>query len=338
MRTRPSQIELFDILYGIAARNGREEALFGGDVLLARPAFERMLIGNDFPRLYLEFPLMGTPGFDVLAGYNHVDKGAVFREGAGYGRQDMFDWFAEVCESGTSASVGFEVDSSAGRTDVAGVYLQQRRKTELVGSYLSSLGEEVRTASYHSVRERLPKGWGPSYVGLFPGRANTPMRIGGYLSPRAQARCADDPECLRGCLEQAGFASYTDEMLLRCSRLMGIAPSVDFQLDIFPDGSLGSTFGLSLSFNEVSPHESRACLESGYGSCLMGLLESWGLVDERWRHVAGIPFARRIGYEREDGGVGRLALCIALNFVKVKFTDGVAQPAKFYVMCVGKDL
>ena len=77
MRARPTQMELFDVLYDLAARNGREEALFGYDVLLARLAFERMLIGSDFPRLYLEFPLFGAPGFDVLAGYDNIEPGVL---------------------------------------------------------------------------------------------------------------------------------------------------------------------------------------------------------------------------------------------------------------------
>ena len=338
MRVQPTRTELFDILYGIAARDGREEVLFGDDILLARPAFERMLIGDCFPSVYLEFPLMGTPGFDVLAGYGRTSEGACFAPGAGYGRQDLFDWFASVCKSGESASVGFEVDTSARRIDVAGVYLQQHRQAGLVEPFLSSMGEQSRAPSYLALRERLPRGWPTSYVGLFPGRAGTPMRIGGYLSPRAQARCAGDPGELRACFESVGFSAYTSDMLRRCAQLMGIAPSVDFQFDIFPDGSLGDTFGLSLSFNEVAPREMPACMESGYGARLMRLLEDWDLVDSRWKLLADACFAQHVSYPHAERQARRLALCVLPNFAKVKFVAGVAAPAKFYLQCAAKVL
>lgn len=332
MRSMPSQLELFDILYGIAARDGREEALFGYDILLARQAFERMLIGSDFPQVYLEFPLLGTPGFDLLAGYGSLERNARFREGAGYGRQDMFDWFAQVHEARNTGGVGFEVDCSTGRIDVAGVYLQQRRHSELVAPFLASMGESGRRASYEAVSGRLALGWPASYIGLFPGRAGTPTRIGGYLSPRAQRRC-EDPGHLRACLDQVGFEAYTDDMLQKCSELMALAPAVDFQLDILSDGGLGPTFGLSLSFGNVTPRETHACMESGYGAQLMSALERWGLADERWRLIADTTYAKCIDYMRDDGGMGRLALCVRLNFAKVKFVEGIPSAAKFYLSC-----
>ncbi len=175
-------------------------------------------------------------------------------------------------------------------------------------------------------------------MGLFPGRAGTPMRIGGYLRPRVKEECAQDPAVLKSCFDKVGFTAYDGKMLSRCAELMGIVPSVDFQFDIFPDGSLGDTFGLSLSFNEVLPREAHACMESGYGARLMGLLEAWGLADERWRLLADAAFAQHIGYEREDGSIGRLALCVLFNFAKVKFVGGVAAPAKFYLTCAAEDL
>ena len=49
--------------------------------------------------------------------------------------------------------------------------------------------------------------------------------------------------------ERIGFIAFDDEMLERCSSFMRIAPAVDFQFDIMADGTLGDTFGLSLSFN-----------------------------------------------------------------------------------------
>ena len=338
MGAKPDRTGLFEALYGIAVRGGCEEALFGDSMELVRPAFERTLIGDKFPITYLEFPLLGKPGFDLQTGYCSVPRGSKFAEGAGYGRQDMIDWLIEATGEGASCAVGFEVDATTGRNDVAGVYLQYRKQVELLKPYLDSIGEGARADSYLAVRERMAEGWPPQYVGLFPGRADAPMRIGGYFRNKERLRCAEDPQHLAEGLDAAGYTWYTDDMLSKCSELMGMAPDADFQLDIYPDGSLGDTFGLSLDFTRVPLREARECFERGYGAALFGRLEEWGVADGRWRHIPDTVFARHIAYDREDGSVGRLALVITLDWAKVKFVAGVPAYSKFYLMCKAVDL
>ncbi len=335
---KPTQMEAFDTLYALAAGNGREEALFGDSIHLARPAFERTLIGSEYPTVYLEFPLLGEPGFDFLSVFSQIEIGARFAPGAGFGRQDMFDWLAEVCEKHDSVSCGLELDTSTGETERAGVYLQQRKNTELVAPFLERIGESARIQSYLDALSRMPEGWPPSYVGLFPGRAGTPIRIGGYMSGDARTRCAKDPTHLAKCFRRIGFEAFDDDMLDRCSEFMRLAPSVDFQFDIMGDGSLGDTFGLSLSFNETKPRQAHECMESGYGAELMGVLQGWGLADDRWRLIADAAFGRHVPYKREDGSNSRLALCVLFNYAKVKFCSCKARPAKFYLALIARDL
>ena len=335
---KPSQMEAFDALYVIAADDGRGEALFGGSIGLARPAYERTLIGGRYPTAYLEFPLLGEPCFDLLSVHGYVEPGARFSSGAGFGYQGMFDWFSGVCEPGGSVSCGIELDTSTGEAERAGVYLQQHERHELVEPFLESVGEAGRAQAYLDVLARMPEGWPPAYVGLFPGREGTPMRIGGYMDARELAHCADDPAHLGDCFRRIGFSAFDEPMLRRCAEFMRLAPSVDFQFDIMPDASLGDTFGLSLSFNETKPREARVCMESGYGATVMRALQGWGLADDRWRLIAGAAFARHVGYEREDAGEGRFALCIRFNYAKVKFKACEPRPAKFYLTCAAGDV
>ena len=44
-----------------------------------------------------------------------------------------------------------------------------------------------------------------------------------------------------------------------------------------------------------------------------------------------MPFAKGIRHQDGDGHEGRLAVCVRLNYAKVKFVGGVAQAAKFYL-------
>ena len=326
---KPTQMETFDTLYALAAQNGREEALFGTSIELARPVYEKSLIGDSYPIAYLEFPLLGEPCFDLLTVHANIPEGARFAEGAGFGYQPMYDWFSSLSET-DSVSCGIELDTGSGETERAGAYMQYRKHDELIAPFLESIGESSRLDSYLAVKKRLPEGWDPAYVGLFPGRPGTPMRIGGYLSGKEVKACAQDCACLRDRLDRAGYSAYTPEMLERCRTFMELAPSIDYQFDIMADGSLGPTFGLSLSFNETKPRDARECMENGYGARIMEQLETWGLADDRWKLIADAAFARHIPVENEDGSEERFALCVLFNYAKVKFTDGVASPAKFY--------
>lgn len=335
---KPTQMESFDAMYQIAARDGRDEALFGSSIELARTFYERTLIGEGYPCAYLEFPLLGEPCFDILSVHRSVESGARFAEGSGYGLQGMFDWFSGVSSPGDFVSCGIEMDTSTGETERAGVYLQQRRRTELVEPFLASIGESGRAQGYLDVLARMPTGFPPSYVGLFPGRPGTPMRIGGYMNKLTLRCCADDPAELGEYFRRIGFAAFDDEMLERCSQFMRLAPSADFQFDIMADGSLSDTFGLSLSFNETKPRKARECMERGYGAQLMGLLQDWHLADERWKLIADAAFARHVGFTRDDGSEGRLALCVLFNYAKVKFTACEPRPAKFYLILSSGEL
>lgn len=107
----------------------------------------------------------------------------------------------------------------------------------------------------------------------------------GYLA------CAEDPALLAAQFDRIGFSAYDGEMLSRCSVFLSHAPSVDFQFDVMPDGTLGDVFGLSLLFNEAKPREARVCMEGGYGGQICRTLQEWRLADERWRLIAGAAFA-----------------------------------------------
>ena len=337
---KPTQIAAFCALYSIAAADGRGEALFGDSFDQATDFYRRTLIGDGYPIAHLEFPLLGEPCLDLLSVHASVAPEAKFAPGAGYGHQAMFDWFAEASsgELADDVSVGLELDLSAGQTQTVGVYLQQRQHTQLVAPFLNSIGEAARAQSYLDVLGLMPEGWPPSYVGLFPGREGTPLRIGGYMGRAEHAHCATDPAYLGEQFRQIGFTAFDDDMLDRCAEFMRLAPSIDFQFDIMPDGSLGDTFGLSLSFNETMPREARECMSSGYGAQLMHVLQGWGLADDRWKAIAGAAFARHVGVEGEDGNEERFALCVRFNYAKVKFSSCEPRPAKFYLTCAAGEL
>ena len=332
---KPTQLETFDVLYGIIAKQGGN-ALLGDDVDVVRKAYAKTLYGDACPNIIMEFPLIGTPGLDILAIYGEIEK-SQFRDGAGYGYDDMFHWFSSL-PTHHPCSMGLELDVSKGNIQQAGVYLQQRSKYEYIHPFLESCGEAHRMDGLRQVIGRMPKDMPVSYIGLFPGREGTPMRIGGYMNDSLHKRVVETPKALQETFDQLGFNAYDNDMIERCSQYMGYVDGIDFQFDIMPDGSLGDVFGLSLSFNEYPPRLTKECMEQGSGSLLMKRLMDDGLADERWKHIPGMVFGKGVPYEKDDGTFGVFVVVSKMNYAKIKFKNGVAQPAKFYLSLMGKNM
>ena len=330
MRGRPTSAELFDAIYAAMAAQGRGSELFGDAREAARLFAARSLISDMFPVWYFEFPLMGEPALDLLAIYERIPAGSRFAPGGGYGYQGAFDWFGKL-DVAQRAAMGIELDLSQGVTDQAGIYFQQRGGLTLLRAFLDVVGQERRADGYLQMQRRMPRGWPPAYVGLFPTRVGSPMRLGGYLSEPSRRRCAEMPAFLASRFDAMGFAAYDGRMIEQCATLMGLSPAVDFQFDLAPDGTLTDVFGLSLSFGRCKPREVEACFACGYGAQVMETLQGWGLADERWRLIPQATFAKGLTYEGHDGHKGKLAVCVRLNYAKVKFAGGVPQVAKFYL-------
>lgn len=334
---RPTPIDTFDILYNFCSRDGREAALFGDSAALVRPVVEKCIIGDKYPLFYVEFPLKGTPCFDVLTVHGEIPPGTKFAPGCGFGYQAMYDWFSNL-PSGHGTSCAIEMDTGGGETEHAGVYFQFRDKTELIEPFLKSVNEEARLSSYMEVFRRFPEGMPPAYIGLFPGREGSPMRIGGYMYDKLIREIAERPALLGECFDAIGFNAYDENMLECCREIFAPARGIDFQFDIYPDGSLGDVFGLSFSFNEIFPRQAEECMSSGIGAEFMTMLEKRGLADDRWKLIAGTTLGKGIPFERSDGSFGILAMVISFNSAKIKFRAGKAMSAKFYLTMCAREL
>ena len=69
----------YELLYALAARSGREKALFGTCAPGAREAFDHSSPGRAFPEIWFEIPLSGEPRFDFHAGSRRAGAQRPFR-------------------------------------------------------------------------------------------------------------------------------------------------------------------------------------------------------------------------------------------------------------------
>ena len=89
------RMKLYDIIYALAARDGREATLFGSCASTAREAFSRSLAGEAFPEIWFEIPLAGGSWFDLHSLVSHEDVAGTQPAFSGQGGvyADALAWF-----------------------------------------------------------------------------------------------------------------------------------------------------------------------------------------------------------------------------------------------------
>ena len=326
----PSFATAFEALCLQAAGNGREAVFFGDCLGRVRKEAAPFLVGEKFPSIYLEFPLLGDPFLDVTLLYNKIAPGTRIDSPAAAGAEDMLDWFAGICDGYDDIACGFELDTSKDVLPVGAVHFQPRSHTELVEPFCAAVGEPERAALYLDLYKRMPDGWKPSFFGMFRGRPGSPLRVCGYLGG-VKAACAEHPRRMVEVFDHIGFTAYDGAMIERMAELMQASPkSLDYQIDIYPDGSLGSIFALDIQFELETTEAVHESLDGGPGGRALELLESWGIADERWRLISDSAFARSIPVAQADGTEGRYSFVLMPGWAKVRWVNGVLQPSKFY--------
>ena len=316
-----------------AAENGRGPLLFGDSLERACRAVLPFLEGVQFPEIYLEFPLAGEPYLDVTMLYGKIRPGTRFDSPAAAGTEAVLDWYAGVRADCKDLSFGYELDTGKASPGPAAVHFQPRWHTELVMPFCRALGREDAGRLYMETADRMPEGWPLAFFGLFRGRADAPLRVCGYLDPKEQQRCAEDPSRLKTVFDEIGFRAYDGPMLRQIAEVFAAAPgTVDFQFDILPDGTAGSMFALDVGFCKEQAEQIRSSFLDGPFSKVIGLFESWGAADSRWKQVSGIAFTRSVPVVDEDGRLQPFALLIQPHWIKIRWKGGVIQPSKVYCL------
>lgn len=327
----PSHADAFEVLCLQAADEGRGAVLFGESLGRARKAVRPFMVGEKFPSVYLEFPLIGKPFLDVTVLLGKLVAGTRIDSPAAEGTDNLLEWAANVCGKSDGICCGFELDVKEPSLPTAAVHFQHFARMNLVTPFLEAIGESERVRAYLDLAARMPESWPLAFLGLFRGRPHAPLRACGYLNAQEKTACAEDPARIANVFDTVGFDAYDNAMIEHASELLRAAPgTVDFQFDVFGDGSLGPTFAFDVQFGIAQPDEVRASFTGGPAARVLELLESWGIADGRWQLAGDAAFARAINVELDNGGTGRYAFTLMPQWVKARWTDRDLQPSKLY--------
>ena len=324
-----NQTMLYSILYALAARDGREDALFGTCAPLAQEAFTRSLAGPGFPEIWFEVPLLGEPWFDLhaLTAHETLSADQAFEAERTGGYPEVFSWFAR--QGSYARQLALSYDVSSGCIDAPAVQLLTRsRDTQGVCSFLEAAGRGDAVPAYRAFVERIPQDWFACYTGVFPSREADFVRVECIPPYSDQRHYAVDAAFLEAELRQAGLAVQGDTMIPRCQALAQAPFQLEFQFNVLPDGSTGTTFGASARFSAPSDTETYESFEvEGAAGELMAQVEAWGLADDRWRLFPDATFA--VSAARDGEGI---TLFNFPTFLKLRWRDGEPLDAKAYFM------
>lgn len=324
------RVKLYEILYALAACDGREAALFGEGALLAREAFICSLAGTGFPELWFELPLAGKPWFDLhaLASREHLNPNGPFAPENCGGCPDAFAWFAARGMGARQLALSWDVSSGELQSPAVQL-LTGTRDPRVTCEFLESAGRGDAVPAYLSFLERLPEDWFACYAGVFPQRTTPFLRVECVLQNDIQQKYAQDASLLEAHLRRTGLTELGDTLLPYCQRMAQTPFRLEFQFDVAPDGRAQGTVGASVRFASPAAHlESwKPFAVEGEAGALMAQVQEWGLAEERWRLLADTLFAKRA--KMADESV--LLYCFPA-FLKLRWRDGLPKDAKAYLM------
>lgn len=335
----PTHAEAIELLCLLAADEGRGPILFGNSVSRVLTVLRPFMIGKSFPSVYLEFPLAGYPYLDVNISYAELDANDYIDSDYAVDTEKLHDWFTRASHEYPDIAFGYTPDANKPASMPAGIYFQPREHSELVAPFCQAAGEPERAELYLNFAKRLPREWELAYLGIARCHAGSPLRVGGYFRRHKLDAEFYSAEHFARCFDRIGFTAYDSPMLDHITEMAKTAPGdMDFQFDIYPDGTLGGTFSLEAKFDTTVAEHTRALFEDGAGARVMDLLESWGAADERWKSGVEASLTRTVPVELSDGTEGRYLFILLPQWVKARWKDAKLQPAKFYYTAFARQL
>ncbi len=316
---------VYELIYALAARDGRVATLFGSSAPYAHEAFARGLCCDAFPELWFELPLLGDPWFDLhmLVSRKDVSESARFA-GLDGSYADALAWFAR---SKNTRQLALSFDTGRGVVEHPATQLLINRKDHATTeAFLAATGRADLTDAYRAFVTAMPRPWYACYTGVFPARAagadNTPwVRVECLVRGELQRAYAEDADLLRAHLAQVGFDAVDETLVPRIQTLARSPYSLEFQFNVGRDGRALPTLSASLRFSSSDWQEPDGIMAQ------FAQAQAWGLADERWQEVARTIFSK--GVRRGDKAI---SIYCYPAFIKLRWHDGRPLDAKTYLL------
>ena len=301
-------------------RSNASAVLFGDGLEKIRPLIRPFLTGDDFPEIYLEFPLKGEPFLDATVLYNDIVNVKNIDSPLAGECETLLKRFSRFRENHKDICFGFEIDSASSGS-LAAVHFQPYGHMDLVEPFLESIGEGSYSDLYKEFVRHSGPIWPPSFFGIFRGRPLYPLRVCGYVDKNEYELICSSDTHLRDVFDHLCFKAYDDKMINQIKEVFNIAPlGVDYQMDIYPDKSIGATFSLDIA------------LPDKYDDRVAKLFKKFGIADDRCDLLEEIVSDVALPDSVENENIGLRRIKIKPAWLKIRWKDKVLQNAKCYTM------
>ena len=334
----PAVLRDFRRIFKRAAGNGREARLFGTETQAkAEAALKKYAINASGQGFYFEIPFTGKPRMDLLLQYNPdaIRLPIASCDGAPRAGSVVSSFFESCAKDPALARylVGFSFDLSEDR-DLPGIYLLPPRNlpnVDHVPVMLERLGASERLPRVMEAFAAAPPGWQPYYAGYMAARPGAPTRLGFQLDREMWRAYRGDKALLEKDLSRYYRRPIPKDMLDQIFLLTQKGYVWDFQFDLFPDGELARTLGVSVKDEaEKEPRTVAEFARKNMPEDLMLTLEDWGLADERRRLLPDACSAVK-RKTLEDGEMKTTVDFVSTSTCKVRFQNEEAVLAKSYI-------
>lgn len=215
-----------------------------------------------------------------------------------------------------------EADTSKGDTGSPAIFLNLSGKAaeEMLPFILEKQQQTERIKAIKKLLKLVGKKMVPYYFGFMHSREELPLRLSFYVRENAGVK---------------GMFSVLEKFCIEPGVASEQLPAIDelklfsymFDVDVLPDGTVGSTWGVELTPNAALPmHQYRMTGEESFDK-LMGMLKKWGMADERIDLLPQCLWNRLY----RDKYSGNYVMFSHLSHLKLRWKNGEAYPAKVYL-------
>lgn len=334
-----NNLKLFDIIYGLAASDGRDAVLFGRGADQMRTAFARSQAGACFPRLWIELPLMGEPWCDVTVDFAQDDLAGAQEGFAGHDGvyADTLSWYAQT-KPGSADRFALAYDTSRGDIDRPALQLitHKNRTDDALGfgmdviqGFFDACGRPSDAETYRAFSEVLPADWEAFYMGVFPSRemagSQRWVRVGAVVSRDAQRAYAEDAGLAREHMAGIGLGQGWDELAELLSELARWPYQLELQFNVEPGGRVQPIVSISQRMMPIRHWADPALRKEALR--LFAWAENRGWIDGRWRELEGTAFRRRVRAVGEEA-----VLSCYPAYLKLRWCADEPLQAKTYLL------
>ena len=306
--------------------------LFGhSQTAILRAAKDFQLVSPvDMQQSLLEIPLQGNPYTDISFSYsmkNLVNN--FFNSIGGQKVLPLFQYLGMLLPKDNSVYV--ELDTGNSKQEIPSVFFDCTNSEKIIFSKLwAKNNEPPQWFKAEEIVNNLPQDWQLLYLGLMPGRTNSPLKMiftRNFVNDEHLPCTLQDIENLLAAIHHSPLPADAKTKIPCLTDLN--YPEITVSLNLLPDGNFDSRLGMEVFLPEeaVNPEQT---LTTQRGLDLLSTLKKWQVADSRadlLPQCCGIFFPPQALNEAES------QVQVFLNHIKLQWNEGKALPAKAYIAC-----